>query len=245
MHRLFAALVVASIAVVAAAAPSAAQSCSDFGSRKAAQQQLEQVGDPAGVLDTDQDGYACEDELPDASSAQTVPLSGAVTINQDGPETSDDASGDSGTTVSTAPGAENATAAEGEGNAEEETSDVAVTDEDVVAGDATAGEDAAAAGDAAVTNDETGETAAAGDALAVDTDDEEVCCAPEEPKPAPEEPEKAAPAPEVAPAPEAPVQLPNTGAGVAGESGLGGLVLALLGLAAATGLVAVRRFQRA
>jgi hypothetical protein len=233
MHRWFVALLVAAIWAAAAVAPGAAQGCADFGSRKAAQQQLEQFGDPAGALDPDLDGFACEDELAEAAvvpAAQQVPLVGVVQINQDGTDTADDASGSSGTTVSTAPGAETTLAAEGEGNAEE-----------AAAGDdAVASEEAAAAGDAAVADDEAGETAAADDVAATDTD----AAAAVEPAlaavPAPEA--VAAPAP--AAAPVAPVALPNTGAGPAGRSGVGDAAVALLAVASGLALVGARRLQR-
>jgi outer membrane biosynthesis protein TonB len=310
MKRLWAAALVA-LASIVSAAPAGAQECADFGSRKAAQQQLEQVGDPAGALDPDGDGYACEDELvvfqaaqqvaptaetapaegevaaegegptegdadgtADDGAAEPAPLDAAVTIQADGPAVGDDASGTSGGTVSAAPGVESAMQAEGEGNSEENASDVGITDEGVSAGDATAVEESASAGDAAATNDETGETATAGEAEAVDTDDAEtekpkpVADQPkpvvEEPKPVAEEPktvvEAPAPAPVVAPAPveaapaEAapaaaaapvvPVQLPNTGVGFAGAAGLGGWLASLLVLAAVGALIAARRFAR-
>ncbi|MDP9366521.1 MAG: hypothetical protein M3Q10_20235 [Chloroflexota bacterium] len=292
MQRFIAAALVALASIVAGAAPTAAQECADFGSRKAAQQQLEQAGDPAGALDPDADGYACEDELvvfqaaqQDAATdveaelsgeaddaaeggadaqaptdAEQAPTGADITIQADGPAVGDDASGTSGGTVSAAPGVESATQAEGEGNSEEDASDVDVTDEGVSAGEASASEGAATAGDAAVTNDETGETAVAGEAEAVDTDAAEAADPKpivEEPKAIVEEAEPVVPAPEasapvVAPAPIAaapaapvvPVQLPNTGAGVAGASGIGVLLAAVLGFAAIGAAMAGRRFAR-
>ena len=296
MQRIIAAALVALASLITVAAPTAAQECADFGSRKAAQQQLEQAGDPAGALDPDADGYACEDELvvfqaaqQDAATdveeepsgeaedaledggaaaqaptnAEQAPTGAAITIQADGPAVGDDASGTSGGTVSAAPGVESATQAEGEGNSEEDASGVDVTGEGVSAGEASAAEGAATAGDAAVTNDETGETAVAGQAEAIDTDAAEAV----EPKPVVEEPKPVAPAPEaeapvVAPAPAeiapaeagareaapaapvVPVQLPNTGAGVAVGSAIGVLLAAAIGFAAIGAAVAGRRFAR-
>ncbi|MDQ3780326.1 MAG: hypothetical protein M3354_07265 [Chloroflexota bacterium] len=238
MYRWLVAMIVAAVCVLTTVSAGAAQSCADFGSQKEAQRQLEQVGDPEGTLDADLNGYACEEELAAdgvQTAAQEVPLSGDLTMNVSGPVVSDNDAGASNTTVSTLQGEETAMEDDGEGNE---------TEEGVEAVDNAAPDDnAASAGDAAVTNDETGETAAAGDAFAEDVDDVE------EPAPAPEPAPEPAPAPKPEPAPEkaapAPVQLPNTGVGAAGQSSLGSILLLLGSMVAFGAAIASRQFGRA
>jgi hypothetical protein len=263
MYRLFAALTLASIWMLGAIAPGSAQSCSDFGSVKEAQQQLEQGGDPAGALDPDLNGFACDqgvgttetaaqesqpaettdqtaqlEQTTDQSAqpaAQDIPVDAAVTLNQDGPVVSDDSSGDSGMTVTQNPGEAGINNADGAGNStgDNGASDVSVSDT------------GATAGDAATTNDATGETAVADDAVAVDTDTSKPAREPKpEAAPAPVLEPAPAPAPAAAPAVPAAVQLPNTGVGAVESAPIGSTVLALLGLTAACGLFLSRRFYR-
>lgn len=264
MYRWIVAIVVAAICVMTTMATGSAQSCADFGSQKEAQMQLEQVGDPGGTLDTDLNGYACdeessdeavlsaeqeaeapvEDDAAEAPAEDDAEMSGDMTLDVSGTEDSDDDAGASNTTVSTVPGDEAAMEDDGAGNEAEE---------GVVAVDNAAPDDNfAAAGDAVATNDETGETAIAGDAVAIDVD--EVAEPEPKPDPAPEpKPEPApepapAPAPEVAPAPAAPaapVQLPNTGVGAAEQVSLGSILLLVGSFAAAGAALLSRRFGRA
>ena len=242
MHRWFAALIVAAVLGVGAVQPGAAQTCADFGSQKAAQQQLEQNGDPTGQLDPDLNGFACEQHSFEAAGATTqaqeAPDDGAVvdqpeaisnqiTIDDSGPDTSDTASGESGVTVANNPGDEAVTSDDGSGNTAttegtDEAADEGGAEEPVATDDGSAS--AAEAGDAAAAEDEAGAVAEAGDAVAVAENTGSGEAHMEEQKP---------------------VALPNTGVGTTAGPAAGTTALLLLGLLAGVALLAARRFGRA
>lgn len=196
-----------------------------------------------------EEGGTVEETSDDATSLATgavgaeIAFASELTLNEDGPATSDDAAGDSGVTtqISTDDGSET------------EIGRAPVADVPTATDDGVTSE--AATGDAAAVDGPDGSMAMAGDAVAIDE---------EEPKAIKPKPEKAVkqieevkkvedvavpvaatiPVAPAAPAP-APVQLPDTGTG-AGLDDLG-RSLALLGASILLGvaLLAARRLQRA
>lgn len=116
VHRSLAALIVAALVGLAAATPTSAQSCTDFGSQAAAQGALDADKLLIDALDPDLDGVAC---------GNAVFPTGDIIANQDAPPAVDSSAGASGeqeiitsedpgqTTTTNEPGTDNNTSVDG------------------------------------------------------------------------------------------------------------------------------------
>jgi len=229
-----AALAAAVLLALGGGAPAAAQSCDQFGSQKEAQQTLEQVGDASGQLDPDGNGFAC-DGAPAAPPAPAPVLTGpnrnlveATTINQDGPAASNNAAGPSGVTteISNAAGAATELAEPGAAPVAE----TAGAAEEPTARERRNRGDRADRGERRDRGEAGGETAPVGEAAPAAVEEAPPAIAPALEAPAAAAPAAAAPA---GGRTAAPVQLPRTGTGTAGEPDPVAAILLLAALAVA------------
>ena len=195
------------------------------------------------------EGGTVEDASRGATSMATeatgadLALSSEMSLNQDGPVTTDAAAGDSGTTTDVSTDAEVVAPGANDAAPEPDQAPLGMSEDGTLsAGDASVSTEGdtveAVAGDAVAVDSPEGGMAMAGDAVAVDERDPLLIKPKAESDPKPES------EPKVEKKAEAPIALPNTGVG-AGTRVDGSLSLILGGLAVGVALMVRRRIERA